>query len=69
MQIWGGVLNSAVITADQVQALSDLPSKDVLIAQLLSVMIGPLRGFMFALKGNMQEFVYLLNAMQEKKAA
>lgn len=68
IEIWGGVLDNAVISAEQVQALADLPSKDVLLAQLLSVMVGPIRGFMFTLKGNMQEFVYLLNAIQEKKA-
>jgi large subunit ribosomal protein L10 len=68
MELTGGVLNGTKISAEQVQALADLPSKDVLLAQLLSVMNGPLRSFMYVLKGNMQELVYLLNAVQEQKA-
>ncbi|MEI7962066.1 MAG: 50S ribosomal protein L10 [archaeon] len=69
MEITAGVLNGTAISAEQVQALADLPSKDVLLAQLLSVMNGPLRSFMYVLKGNMQELVYLLNAVQEQKVA
>lgn len=68
MEITSGILNGTAISATQVQALADLPSKDVLLAQLLSVMNGPVRNFMYVLKGNMQEMVYLLNAVQEQKA-
>ena len=68
LEVIGGVYNMTAITAAEVKALADLPSKDVLIAQLLSVMVGPVRNFMYVLKGNMQEFVYLLNSIQEKKA-
>ncbi len=68
MSITSGILNGTAISASQVQALADLPSKDVLLAQLLNVMNGPIRNFMYVLKGNMQEMVYLLNAVQEKKA-
>jgi large subunit ribosomal protein L10 len=68
MEITAGILNGALLSPAQVQALADLPSKDVLLAQLLSVMNGPVRNFLYVLKGNMQELVYLLNAVQEKKA-
>lgn len=68
MEITGGILNGTAISAQQVQSLADLPSKDVLLAQLLSVMNGPVRNFLYVLKGNVQELVYLLNAVQEKKA-
>jgi large subunit ribosomal protein L10 len=68
LEIISGVYNKGVITDLEIKALSELPSKEVLIAQLLSVMVGPIRNLMYVLKGNMQEFVYLLNSIQEKKA-
>lgn len=68
LEIIGGSYNMTAISKEEVKELADLPSKDVLIAQLLSVMVGPIRNFMYVLKGNVQEFVYLLNSIQEKKA-
>lgn len=67
--IVGGILNGKQISASEVQALADLPSKEVLLAQLLNVMNGPVRNFMYVLKGNMQELSYVLKAIEEKKAA
>jgi large subunit ribosomal protein L10 len=68
LEIVAGVYNMKLISKEEVQALADLPSKEVLIAQLLSVMVGPVRNLMYVLKGNIQEFTYLLNSLQEKKA-
>ena len=36
-----GILDNAVLNADQVKALADLPSKDVLRATLLGVLLAP----------------------------
>ena len=66
--IMGGILNGKEISAFQVNSLADLPSKDVLLAQLLNVMNAPLRNFMYVLKGNIQELSYVLKAIEEKKA-
>ena len=68
MEIISGIYNKSLINALDIKALAELPTKDVLIAQLLSVMVGPIRNLMYVLKGNLQEFVYLLNSIQEKKA-
>lgn len=45
-----GVVNGNVVDADQVAKISKLPSKEVLIAQLLSVLNGPATGLCVALK-------------------
>jgi large subunit ribosomal protein L10 len=37
----GGVLDGALLTADGIQALADLPSREVLLAQLLGVLLAP----------------------------
>lgn len=69
LEIIAGVYNMKLITKEEVKAIADLPSKEALIGQLLSVMVGPVRNLMYVLKGNIQEFTYLLNSIQEKKTA
>lgn len=39
--IKAGILDNAILTAEQVQALADLPSKDVLRAKLLGLLLAP----------------------------
>jgi large subunit ribosomal protein L10 len=67
--IMGGILNGKEITAIQVKSLADLPSKDVLLSQLLNVMNGPVRNLLYVLKGNIKELTYVLKAIEEKKAS
>ena len=65
--IMGGILNGKEITSIQVNALAELPSKEVLLSQLLNVMNGSVRNFMYVLKGNIKELTYVLKAIEEKK--
>jgi len=65
--IIGGVLNNTQISATQVDALAELPSKNVLLSQTLNIMNAPIRTFMYVLKGNIQKFTYLLKSLEEKK--
>jgi len=51
-----GLLEKEVLTAAGVEALSALPSKEILLMQLLSVLNGPIRGFAVA-----------VNALKEKR--
>ena len=67
--ILGGILNGKEISSIQVNSLAELPSKEVLMSQLLSVMNAPLRNFMYVLKGNIKELSYVLKAIEEKKAS
>ncbi len=63
-----GFFEGNLITADQVQRLSTLPSKEVLIAQLLGMMNSPITGLVRSLNWNMQKFAMTLKAIEEKKA-
>ncbi len=62
-----GVLEGNRIDAEAVTALSKLPSKEVLIAQLLSVMVAPATGLVQALSGIPRKLLYALNAIKEQK--
>lgn len=68
-EIRSGALSGTLLTAADVQALSKLPSREQLLGQLLSVMAGPMRNLAGVLAGVPRNFVQVLNAIQEKKAA
>ena len=49
-EILAGYLDGAVVSKETVQALADIPSKEVLIAKLLGSIKSPLYGFAYALQ-------------------
>lgn len=49
MKILGGIFQSHFISAEEVTKLAQIPSREVLLTQLVSVLIGPVRGFAVAL--------------------
>lgn len=64
-----GMVSGKTIDADEVKALASLPSKEVLIAQILGGLNAPITGFVNVLHGNIRNLVYALNAINEKKSA
>ncbi|MEK9628094.1 MAG: 50S ribosomal protein L10 [Nitrospinota bacterium] len=64
-----GVVEGKKVTPEEVKALADLPSKEQLIAQLLSTMNGPTTNFVGALSGLLRKLVGTLEAIKEKKAS
>lgn len=69
LKILGGILESKVLSADEVKALAKLPSYEELLGQFLRVLQGPLSGFLNVLNGNTRNLVQVLKAIEEKKAA
>lgn len=69
LDIKAGILENKVIDADGVKALADLPSREVLLAKVLGAMQSPMYGFAGSLQGLLRNFVYVLDAVREKKAA
>ena len=65
--IKGGIMASKRLSKDQVMALADLPSREVLLAQLLGVMNGPIRGFVTVLSGPARGLVTALSQIKEQK--
>ena len=68
IEILGGLLNGEKIAGTEVEALAELPSKEQLLAQLLSVINGPIRGFVTVINGPIRNMAYVLRALEEKKA-
>lgn len=68
-EIRGGMLQGKLLTAEGVQALADLPPREVLLAQVVGGMQAPISGFVSVLQGTIRKLVYALDAVREKKAA
>lgn len=57
-----GILEGKVIDADGVKSLADLPSREVLLAQVLAGIQAPLTGVVGAINGLLSSFAYALDA-------
>ena len=63
----GGVLSGKTITAADIQALSELPSREVLIAKMLGSMNAPATNFVGVLAAIPGSFVRALDAIRQQK--
>jgi large subunit ribosomal protein L10 len=66
-QIKGGCVNGKALTPKDVEVLSKLPPREVLLAKLLATMKAPLYGFVGVLAGNIKQLIYVLNAIKDRK--
>ena len=65
----GGVIGGRFVTPDQVNALSKVPPREVLIAQMLGSFQAPITGLVGTLNGILSNFVFTLQAVADKKQA
>lgn len=65
--IKSGIIEGKVLAETEILRLSTLPSREVLIAQVIGGMKSPLYGLHRALNWNIQRLVLTLNAIQKSK--
>ena len=65
--IKGGVLDGKALSLSDLVALADLPSRDVLLAQLAGLIASPLRTMAGLIKAVPQNFAYGLSALIDSK--
>jgi large subunit ribosomal protein L10 len=63
-----GILDDKELDAGQFKALADLPSREQLLAQLLSVLQAPIRNLLGVLQAPARDLVLVLKAHSENKA-
>jgi large subunit ribosomal protein L10 len=63
----GGLLGTAVLSDSEVERLSTLPGRQVLLGQLAGQLNAPIQGLHYALNWNIMKLIYALNAVKEKK--
>jgi len=66
-KIKAGMLDGAVVEADDIERISKLPTKQVLYAQVASALNAPLIRLARVLKAVPQDFVHTLGALRDKK--
>mgnify|MGYP001561765654 FL=1 len=66
-KILGGMLASRLLNGKEVLTLAKLPSREVLIAQLLGVLQSPMRELVTVLRGNIKNLVVVLQKIKESK--
>ena len=69
ISIKAGVIENKAADAKEMESLAKLPSKEVLIAQLLCGMNAPIAGMVNVLNGNIRGLVIALNQIAENKSA
>ncbi|MDN5362163.1 MAG: large subunit ribosomal protein [Moorella sp. (in: firmicutes)] len=66
-QIKAGVLQGKVISAGDIKALADLPSREQLLGRVVGGFQAPLAGLVNVLAGNIRNLVYALEAIRKQK--
>ncbi len=69
LEIKGGLLEGQLIDVDKIKFLASLPPREVLLAQLLGAMQGPMRGLATVCAGPIRGLVTVLQRIQEQKEA
>jgi large subunit ribosomal protein L10 len=69
LEIRVGMLSSKLLSKDQLSSLAELPSREVLLGKLLSVMVGVQTSLVTVLSGVPRSFVCFLDAYRAKKEA
>jgi large subunit ribosomal protein L10 len=69
LPIMAGLVEKRVLDADGVRAVADLPSREVLLAQLAGTLQSPLSSLAGALNSVLSNFAATLDAYREKLAA
>jgi len=67
LKIKGGVVGGKFATAAQIDQLSKIPSREVLISQMLGSFNAPITGLVGTLNGIVSNFVFTLQAIVDKQ--
>ena len=67
LQVKGGLLEGKVVDVDQLEALSKLPSKEVLLSHVVGAFVAPLQQTVSLFAAPMRDFVGAVKALQEKQ--
>jgi large subunit ribosomal protein L10 len=67
-KVTAGHMEGAVVNKDELKAIADLPSREVLLGQIVGSLVAPHRGLLGVLNGVSRNLVQVINAIKDKKA-
>lgn len=65
--IKGGCLGSSILNAASLEALADMPPREVVLGQVVRTIAAPISGFLNVLNGPIRGLANVLNAIKDKK--
>jgi large subunit ribosomal protein L10 len=68
LAVRAGLFEGELVPAEKIAEVADLPSRDIILAQALAAMQGPLAGLVGILQGILSTFIGTLQAIHDKKA-
>ncbi|MCX6129053.1 MAG: 50S ribosomal protein L10 [Proteobacteria bacterium] len=68
-KVTAGHMEGAALNKTQLQSIADLPSKEVLLAQIIGSLVAPHRGLLGVLNGVNRNLVQVINAIKDKKTS
>jgi large subunit ribosomal protein L10 len=68
LAVRAGLFDGEVVPAEKIAEIADLPPRNVLLAQALATMQGPVAGLVWTLEGVLSSFIGTLQAIHDKKA-
>jgi large subunit ribosomal protein L10 len=69
VRLLSGTLDGTLLNVKEVTSLAKLPTREQLLGQLASVMVGPTRGLVTVLSGAQRSLVRVLQVIADNKAA
>ncbi len=69
LKVVGGYMESSALTPVAIEQLASLPSRDVLIGQIIGSLVAPHRGLLGVMNGVARNLVQVLDAIRDKKAS
>lgn len=69
LEVKMGILEGKYLSADSIKDLANLPSREVLVAQVLGTMQAPITSFVRVLNANLTGLVRALDGIREQKQA
>jgi large subunit ribosomal protein L10 len=67
LKIKSGLVDGRVFSSEKIIEIASLPSKDVIIAQIINGVKSPLFSLIFILKGPLRGLIYTLEAVKKQK--
>lgn len=67
LKLSAGALDNRVITAQQIEFLAELPSREVLLAQLCGTLLAPIQQTASLLNQLIARLLYVMNEIEKKK--
>ncbi len=68
VKVQGGLLDGEPVETEAIKVLSELPSRDTLIAMVVGTIKAPITGFVNVLGGTLRSLLYAVNAIKDKKS-